>query len=106
MLISDWSSDVCSSDLWQEEAKRHYARLSLPANASTLLKPLLAKVRAGVEAVAVAARSGVLRVDEELHLSVLPAEDEDPEVIKLRAKLDLRIGEVQDRKSTRLNSSH
>jgi TnpA family transposase len=80
---------------WQEEAKRHYARLSLPANASTLLKPLLAKVRAGVEAVAVAARSGVLRVDEELHLSVLPAEDEDPEVIKLRAKLDLRIGEVQ-----------
>ena len=27
--------------------------------------------------------------------SVLPAEDEDPEVIKLRAKLDLRIGEVQ-----------
>src|SRR3546814_5232091 len=45
--------------------------------------------------VAVAARSGVLRVDEELHLSVLPAEDEDPEVIKLRAKLDLRIGEVQ-----------
>ena len=80
---------------WQEEAKRHYARLSLPANASTLLKPLLAKVRAGVEAVAVAARSGVLRVDEELHLSVLPAEDEDPEAIKLRAKLDLRIGEVQ-----------
>src|SRR3546814_17330318 len=45
--------------------------------------------------VAVAARSGVLRVDEELHLSVLPAEDEDPEVIKLRAKLDLMIGEVQ-----------
>src|SRR3546814_16338609 len=56
---------------------------------------LFRSVRAGVEAVAVAARSGVLRVDEELHLSVLPAEDEDPEVIKLRAKLDLRIGEVK-----------
>jgi hypothetical protein len=56
---------------------------------------LLAKVRAGVDAVAAAARSGVLRVDDELHLSVLPAEDEDPEVIKLRTKLDLRIGEVQ-----------
>ena len=26
---------------------------------------------------------------------MLPAEDEDPEVIKLRAKLDQRIGEVQ-----------
>jgi hypothetical protein len=80
---------------WQEESKRHYARLSLPANAATFLKPLLAKVRAGVDAVAAAARSGVLRVDDELHLSVLPAEDEDPEVIKLRTKLDLRIGEVQ-----------
>jgi hypothetical protein len=80
---------------WQEESKRHYARLSLPANAATFLKPLLAKVRAGVDAVAAAARSGVLRVDDELHLSVLPAEDEDPEVIKLRTKLDLRSGEVQ-----------
>ena len=33
--------------------------------------------------VAAAARSGVLRVDDELHLSPLPAEDEDPEVTKL-----------------------
>lgn len=84
-----------TNERWQEESKRHYARLSLPANASTFLKPLLAKVRAGMDAVAAAARSGVLRVDDELHLSALPAEDEDPEVIKLRAKLDLRIGEVQ-----------
>ncbi|REL98804.1 Tn3 family transposase, partial [Mycobacterium tuberculosis] len=38
---------------------------------------------------------GVLRVDDELHLSPLPAEDEDPEVTKLRAALDHRIGEVQ-----------
>jgi TnpA family transposase len=45
--------------------------------------------------VAAAARSGVLRVDDELHLSPLPAEDEDPEVTKLRAALDHRIGEVQ-----------
>ncbi|WP_152639697.1 Tn3 family transposase, partial [Staphylococcus aureus] len=59
------------------------------------LKPLLARVTAGVDAVAAAARSGVLRVDDELHLSPLPAEDEDPEVTKLRAALDHRIGEVQ-----------
>jgi hypothetical protein len=45
--------------------------------------------------VAQAARSGVLRVDDELHLAALPADDEDPEVTKLRAKLDHRIGEVQ-----------
>src|SRR3546814_1701538 len=92
MRISDWSSDVCSSDLerWQAESKKHYARLSLPSKAATFLKPLLARVTAGVDAVAAAARSGVLRVDDELHLSPLPAEDEDPEVTKLRAALDHR----------------
>ncbi|RAR46049.1 UNVERIFIED_CONTAM: TnpA family transposase [Acidovorax defluvii] len=72
------------------------ARLeALTSKAATFLKPLLARVTAGVDAVAAAARSGVLRVDDELHLSPLPAEDEDPEVTKLRAALDHRIGEVQ-----------
>ena len=66
-----------------------------PARLPLSLKPLLARVTAGVDAVAAAARSGVLRVDDELHLSPLPAEDEDPEVTKLRAALDHRIGEVQ-----------
>jgi TnpA family transposase len=72
------------AERWQFEAKRHYARLSLPVTPAQFLTPLLTRVRAGVDAVAQAARSGVLRVD-----------DEDPEVTKLRAKLDHRIGEVQ-----------
>ena len=83
------------AERWQAEAKRHYARLSLPAKAAAFLELLLARVRAGVDAVAEATRSGVLRVDDDLHLSALPADDEDPEVAKLRAKLDHRIGEVQ-----------
>ena len=72
------------AERWQFEAKRHYARLSLPVTPAQFLTPLLTRVRAGVDAVAQAARSGVLRVD-----------DEDPEVTKLRAKIDHRIGEVQ-----------
>ena len=84
-----------TDERWQAESKKHYARLSLPSKAATFLKPLLARVTAGVDAVAAAARSGVLRVDDELHLSPLPVEDEDPEVTKLRAALDHRIGEVQ-----------
>ena len=84
-----------TDERWQAESKKHYARLSLPSKAATFLKPLLARVTAGVDAVAAAARSGVLRVDDELHLSPLPAEDEVPEVTKLRAALDHRIGEVQ-----------
>jgi TnpA family transposase len=84
-----------TEERWTAESKKHYARLSLPGKATTFLKPLLAKVSVGVAAVAAAARSGVLKVDDELHLSALPAEDENPEVTKLRTALDHRIGEVQ-----------
>jgi TnpA family transposase len=80
---------------WAAESKRHYARLDLPTKASTFLAPLLTRVRAGVAAVASAAREGTLRVDDELHLTTMPAEDEDPKVIQLRAQLDQRLGEVQ-----------
>ena len=79
------------AERWQAEGKRHYARLSLPGKPAQFLAPLLARVRAGVDAVAQAARSGVLRVDDELHRAALPADDEDPGV----PKLDHRIGEVQ-----------
>jgi TnpA family transposase len=80
---------------WAAESKRHYARLDLPTKASTFLAPLLTRVRTGVAAVAKAAREGTLRVDDELHLTAMPAEDEDPKVILLRAQLDQRLGEVQ-----------
>ena len=83
------------AERWQAEAKRHYARLSLPTKPAEFLEPLLVRVRAGVDCVAQATRSGVLRVDDDLHLTALPAEDEDPEVTKLRARLDQRIGETQ-----------
>ncbi|MEJ8860056.1 Tn3 family transposase, partial [Variovorax robiniae] len=80
---------------WNSEARRHYARLQLPAKASEFLAPLLERVRAGVEAVVAATRTGDLRVDDELHLAALAADAEDPEVTRLRAQLDRRIGEVQ-----------
>jgi len=80
---------------WQAEARRHYARLQLPAKASEFLVPLLARVLVGVDAVAAAARSGDLRVDDELHLASLAADEEDPQVTRLRSQLDQRIGEVQ-----------
>ena len=80
---------------WKTEARRHYARLQLPAKASDFLTPLLARVRAGIDAVAAATRAGSLRVDDELHLAPLAADEEDPEVTKLRSRLDQRIGEVQ-----------
>jgi TnpA family transposase len=83
------------AEQWQTDAKRHYARLSLPTKAKEFLEPLLTRVRDGVDAVAKASRTGLLRVDDDLHLTALPAQDEDPEVTKLRAKFDHRIGEMQ-----------
>lgn len=77
------------------EARRHYARLQMPAKAENCLAPLLERVRAGVDAVPVAVRTSALRVDDELHLAPLAADDEGPEVTKLRSRLDQRIGEVQ-----------
>ena len=67
----------------------------LPAKASEFLAPLLERVHAGVDAVAAAARAGDLRVDDELHLASLAADEEDPKVTRLRSQLDQRIGEVQ-----------
>jgi hypothetical protein len=80
---------------WQAEARRHYARLQLPAKAGEFLAPLLERVRAGLDSVAAAARQGELHVDDELHLAALAADEEDPKVTRLRAQLDQRIGEVQ-----------
>jgi hypothetical protein len=45
--------------------------------------------------VAKAVEAGEVRIDDELHLTPLAAEAQEPELIKLRAALDHRIGEAQ-----------
>ena len=83
---------MCSPDAYGLSLERRgqkALRPSILANKNaTFLKLLLARVSAGVAAVTAATRRGALRVDDKLNLSVLPAEDEDPEVTKLRAALD------------------
>jgi len=59
------------------------------------LEPLIERAQAGVAAVAKAVEAGDLKVDDELHLTPLAAEEEEPELVKLRAALDHRIGEAQ-----------
>jgi hypothetical protein len=72
---------------WAIEARRHYTRLSLPPTARQFLAPVLSRLTSGLQAVAAAANSGKLSIDDDLHLKALEAEDEDPEVVKLRAAL-------------------
>ena len=59
------------------------------------LAPLVERVRLGALAVAAAARRGELHIDDELHLTALPPEEETEEVTTLRNKLDQRINAVQ-----------
>jgi TnpA family transposase len=81
--------------IWQRERGSYYRRLSLPKRAEAYLEPLIERAEAGVAAVAKAVEAGELRIDDELHLTPLAAEEEEPELVKLRAALDHRIGEAQ-----------
>ncbi len=80
---------------WQSTRRAHYRRLHLPQDPAAFLEPLIERAKAGVLAVSKTAADGILRVDEELHLTPLEPMAEDPKVMKLRAALDRRVGEAQ-----------
>src|SRR3546814_4787593 len=97
MRISDWSSDVCSSDL----LPGHFQRVE--------------HLGAVVDAAVVVAQAGQLVVEEaDVERGVVDhkfrAIDEGEELVGDRGELRLVGEELQgqagDRKSTRLNSSH
>ena len=67
----------------------------MPRDLAKFLEPLIAKVHAGAEAVAVAVRRTELRMDDPLHVSEPETEEESPDVSTMRHKLDARIGSVQ-----------
>jgi Tn3 transposase DDE domain len=83
------------AERWEKERNSYYRRLSLPKRAESYLEPLIERAQAGVAAVAKAVEAGDLRIDDELHLTPLAAEEEEPELVKLRTALDHRIGEAQ-----------
>src|SRR3546814_6592932 len=96
MRISDWSSDVCSSDLWNEGVRT--AELSLPfmvlgrlGNRETVMAE-----REGFEP---SIRLPVCRISSAVHSTTLP-----PLRQKVAKRLVLIMPRV-DRKSTRLYSS-
>lgn len=62
---------------WQQGRRAHYRRLALPGDPKDFLEPLIERAQAGVAAVAEAAGAGVLKVDDELHLTPLAAQEKD-----------------------------
>src|SRR3546814_8312041 len=97
MRISDWSSDVCSSDLHGNDACIvQPCRSDNPHYADSL--SFAAKIWGGDDARAGKREKLVFRADENLHAVARPRAFQKRDEILLAFKLD--------RKSTRLNSSH
>jgi len=68
------------ADRWQAQRRPYFRRLGLPNDPAVFLGPLMDRAEAGMTAVAAAAQAGTLRVDDELHLTPLATEEEDPQV--------------------------
>src|SRR3546814_7466170 len=102
MRISDWSSDVCSSDLQQAIAAMtltQQAKAALTTDANGELKPTTAFID-GVRKFALS----VTDLDIDLIDRVNPF---SATYAVLAKAMDAKtLLQVQDRKSTRLNSSH
>src|SRR3546814_5856252 len=105
MRISDWSSDVCSSDLWRTIGQHDFrmddaglVREIMVAPESVIVQSFrrtIGRARNGTRSVGAADDLGREMVDR--HNS--------PYTAFLSARRQRRIS-AQDRKSTRLNSSH
>src|SRR3546814_1356911 len=105
MRISDWSSDVCSSDLHDVVADLRTLD-EADADNRQRLERLVARDREDPDArlVLVAAFRGQRDVDDEL-------DAHDPAllvgiVVAAHVGVGIDVDEAEDRKSTRLNSSH
>src|SRR3546814_3182535 len=103
MRISDWSSDVCSSDLIQESDAARSSNLFLAsgggsASASTAEQPAPPAVQAIIPPGAEAPARPFLRADGPRRT------DSGERIVPLASPYVVQAG--KDRKSTRLNSSH
>src|SRR3546814_6104624 len=107
MRISDWSSDVCSSDLVEPDL--HRARLfardrrhAVDALEQALRIDLEQLVVRGRDHAAVIGEGAIDQLRGQHRMAKL-----ETDLAGLKADFDIAFGLVeQDRKSTRLNSSH
>src|SRR3546814_5783478 len=99
MRISDWSSDLCSSDLLVELAKQRDTALASTADAESARQAAdrrLRELQDAAQSEREAMTSHVRAIEDRAHAEVDRARQESRELKSL----------LSDRKSTRLNSSH
>src|SRR3546814_3215492 len=104
MRISDWSSDVCSSDLSGPEQSQIPVIPPIPAYAErvSILPPL---VHHGPDAQAEFDKM-IDQPREYPEHRMIGAEEKRPDIIRKSINLGALVQAAEDRKSTRLNSSH
>src|SRR3546814_5380002 len=108
MRISDWSSDVCSSDLLLED--RVADRIELSFFSTQFLLECLANASEVVGNIQAEGPERHFVLFLHMHRAAVPVKDADGRQHRVRLAVvgptDGRCGYTVDRKSTRLNSSH
>src|SRR3546814_3951265 len=103
MRISDWSSDVCSSDLLLAALRGGIKMVLIPAENEKDLAEIPANVKEGLEIIPVSHVDEVLARALTAPLSAIDWTEADDLAAQPGAASP---AEGEDRKSTRLNSSH
>src|SRR3546814_4256627 len=115
MRISDWSSDVCSSDLRARRVDGQLGdRLGPPAKWQVALGDAAHKVKVGAKHIKVDGEKVDIALEytpgDRLVVAEIDGSELAVKVAKTRTGWRMttrgRIHDVRDRKSTRLNSSH
>src|SRR3546814_10561673 len=109
MRISDWSSDVCSSDLlgFQTEVKQllHLMIHSLYSNKEIFLRELISNASDAVDKLRFEALSKPELLESGAELKIRVSFDKDAKTVTLEDN-GIGMSREEDRKSTRLNSGH
>src|SRR3546814_2207326 len=114
MRISDWSSDVCSSDLVVEESYKARVWIVSPTTLMATLntvRAVLKDVRMREQASIIQAEVGkmmedVLRLDQRVGKLESHFDQARRDIEQIRTSSTKILSRGEDRKSTRLHSSH
>src|SRR3546814_2055737 len=104
MRISDWSSDVCSSDLEERQYKQAARRLVSCSSMSCRLCACVSLI--GCDCFAVCSAPSFLAIEHDIGTSFSDVITQDDTVVYGILCALASLDRQEDRKSTRLNSSH
>jgi len=88
-------SMLIDRDEWKKSRNNYLSQLKLSRDPKEFTEPLVQRVTTQMKQLAKVVDEGRVRVDEEIHISPLEAEEEHPDVVKLRRALFKNFETVQ-----------